>query len=99
MIPSKAAMLKLAVLWGAAAVCSFYVGVYVYMSVYFQIDAVSAGVFTALILVFGLISFLVSYPMLKKRDITRMQLAVILISAAIFSTSFTVLADMDVIRY
>ncbi len=99
MIPSKTAVLKLAMLWGSATACSFYMGVYVYMSVHSQIDAVSAGIFTAFILVLGLISFLISYLMLKKRDITKMQLAVILISATIFSTSFNVLPGMYAIRY
>ena len=102
----KTTVLKLAALWVSTLACSFYIWFYVRAAYVnqslldgLQIDAASAGVYTALILVSGLVSFLLSHHMLKKLDVTGMQLAVILTSAIAFSISFRILSEMYIIRY
>ena len=74
---------------------SFYLGFYVRVAyssksllLDSQIDLMSAGALFIFILIFGSISFVISYKMLITNDITKTQLGILLISAVAFSSIF-----------
>ena len=74
---------------------SFYLGGYI-RGVYanksllldHQIDLMAASGLFIFILIFGSISFVISYKMLITNDITKTQLGILLISAVAFSSIF-----------
>ena len=80
---------------------SYYLGGYIHVAysaktllLDSQIDLMSAGALFIFISIFGSISFLISYRMLKTKSITKTQLGIILISGIIFSSIFNVAVSM-----
>ncbi len=79
---------------------SFYLGFYVRIAyasksllLDSQIELASTGGLFVFILVFGGISFLISYRMLKHRDITKKQPGIILSSGIAASITFNILSS------
>ena len=90
-------VLQLAVLTASTVAWSYYLGFYIRVAyanknllLDSQIDLMSAGALFIFISIFGSISFLISYRMLKTKSITKTHLGIILISGIIFSSIFII---------